>query len=195
MAARVLLTMFLVIFIPLLLKNIVGNGLTQAAEDFACAEKGRDGICQQQDPIDRTEGTYHWNKPEFSPNQKPNAFWSSKPTGRFTKEEIFHVCAGTAILGYTGLDAKVKGKSKDEALGRLPQITAEGYESRNQALKERDLVLFERARKLFLQIGDKLYDTAYNGGEQSLANMLQRDGFEQFYPKLISGCYKNLASW
>lgn len=184
---------FVIAAILLMPVQIIGTESTHATEKATCSEQS--GSCKEPDPIDRTEGTYKMGKPDFSPNQKPNAFWASKPTGKFTKEEIFHVCAQTAMLGYTALDARLKGEPKSKLVDRLSTIMTGTFENKHQSLREREPVLYERARKLFIEIGGKLYDTAYNGGEHSLANLIQRDGFEQFYPKLISGCYRNLASW
>ena len=184
---------FLVTAILLMLMHIAGIDFIQAAEDSKCLE--RSALCNEQDPIDRTEGTYRMGKLDFSHNQKPNAFWASKPTGKFTKQEIFEVCAQTAMLGYTAIDARVKGKSQSENVDRLSTIMTGIYVKSNQTLREREPLIYERTKKLYDEIGGKLYGTAFNGGERSLANLLQREGFEQFYPKLISGCYKNLASW
>lgn len=168
----------------------------QAAEDLECQQNPR--RCSGQDlggPIDRAKGTYLGSKPKFSANQRPNAFWASKPTGKFTKQEIFDVCSETAFLGYTALDARIKGEPKSKRVDGLTAIIASTYEKRYPALKERDPLIYERGKKLYVEFAERLYDTAYNGGDNSLANLLQRDGFEQFYPKLISGCYRNLASW
>jgi hypothetical protein len=170
-------------FITILLVPI-GHGPVLAAEGAACQEI--QGLCGEQD---------HWKTPDSSNNQKLSAFWASKPTGKFTKQELFEICAQAAALGHGGLDARLKGKPKKEAIGQLSETITASYEKRNQALKEREPVLYERVRRLHAEIGEKLYDTAFNGGERSLASLLQRDGSEQFYPKLVSGCYKSLASW
>lgn len=177
----------------LILLFTISTDPLRAGQDIPCNEMS--GSCNRQEPLDRTEGTYKWGKLDFSPNQKPNAFWASKPTGKFTKQEIFDICAQTALIGYTGLNARMKGEPKSKHLDRLSTMMTGGYEKSNQALREREPLLYEKARKLFVVIGENLYDTAYAGGERSFANLLQRDGFEQFYPKLISGCYRNLASW
>jgi hypothetical protein len=172
---------------------IMGPGRVLAAEGAACLET--QGSCSELDPSERTNRTDSLKTPEFSIYQKPNSFWASKPTGKFTKQELFEICAQTAVLGHGGLDARLKGKPKKEAIGQLSETITASYEHRNQALKEREPLLYERVRRLHAEIGEKLYDTAFNGGERSLGYLLQRDGFEQFYPKLVSGCYKSLASW
>lgn len=160
--------------------NFIWSGRVLATEGSACLENP--GLCSEQPS-------------EVADDQKPSAFWASKPSGKFTKQEIFDICAQTAMLGYNGLEARLKGKSKSEGIEKESKIVTRIYEKSNQGLKDRDPLLYERARKLHAEIGDKLYDTAFNGGENSLAHLLQRDGFEQFYPKLVSGCYKSLASW
>ena len=166
-----------VISVLLISINIFGQRSALATKGPACLENP--ALCSEQDSVD----------------QKPYAFWARKPTGKFTKQEIFDICAQTAMLGYNGLEARLKGRSKSEGIEQESRIMTSKYEQSNKGLKAREPLLYEKARKLYAEIGEKLYDTALTGGQQSLAHLLERDGFEEFYPKLVSGCYRNLATW
>jgi len=165
--------------LPVLVSSLLLTGLEPAlaTKGPACLENP--ALCSEPDPVD----------------QKPYAFWARKPTGKFTRQEIFDICAQTSMLGYNGLEARVRGKSKSEGIEQESRIMTSRYEKSNRGLKAREPLLYEKARKLYIEIGEKLYDTALAGGQQSLAYLLERDGFEEFYPKLVSGCYRNLATW
>lgn len=165
--------------VPVLVSSMLLTGLEPALATKGPACLQNPALCSEPDPVDQT----------------PYAFWARKPTGKFTKQEIFDICAQTSMLGYNGLEARVRGKSKSDGIEQESRIMTSRYEKSNRGLKARDPLLYEKARKLYVEIGEKLYDTALAGGQQSLAHLLERDGFEEFYPKLVSGCYRNLATW
>jgi len=75
------------------------------------------------------------------------------------------------------------------------QRFTERRETKLTELKQRDPQLHSKVMSYQEQVAERFYAEATDGGEQSLVSRLKRDGFEQFYPRLISGCYGNLSRW
>src|SRR5262245_47875495 len=77
--------------------------------------------------------------PEFftrKPPTGPNAYWASKPSGRFSKDELFTLCSYLGLLVTTSTHSRGQGKEPDRSPLALLHYAKE-YES----VKSRDPAL------------------------------------------------------
>ena len=134
-------------------------------------------------------------KPTFGSDRKPNPYWAQFPTGRFTHDELFSICAITAMVEYLALNSRIENQEPEEDLRSRIHLVIRAGQTKLTELKQRDVLLHSNLLQYQEEVSARFYTEAYEGGQQSLVSILKRDGYKQFYGRLISGCYRNLSRW
>ena len=70
------------------------------------------GMTPEEEFMGGTEVRYQEQpgKPQFGTDMKPNAYWAQLPTGRFTQQELFGICAVTALVEYRALNDRIENR-------------------------------------------------------------------------------------